>query len=148
MKHMVTGLNDPNKPVMFSNSILGNFCFETFFGELEVELSPYANSNEQSKLLHTTHIVELHCNIVENCTKVDTNNCKDLVSSSCNFSLELTDPNIWTLYFDGSKNKEGEGVGCLVIDLHGNRTMIACRMEFECTNNVVEYEALGKELRK
>ena len=129
MKHMVTGLNDPNKPVMFSNSILGNFCFETFFGELEVELSPYANSNEQSKLLHTTHIVELHCNIVENCTKVDTNNCTNLVSSSCNFSLELTDPFISTLYFDGYKNK-GAGFVFLLIDPHGNRMMIACLLEY------------------
>ena len=54
MKHMVTNLNDPNEPVIFSNSILGNLYFETSFGELEVELSPYANSNEQFELLHTT----------------------------------------------------------------------------------------------
>ena len=43
---MVTDLNDPNKPIMFSNSILGKFCFETFFGELEAETSQYADSNE------------------------------------------------------------------------------------------------------
>ena len=43
MKHTITDLNDPNEPVMFSKSILGNFCFETFFGELEVETYPYAN---------------------------------------------------------------------------------------------------------
>jgi hypothetical protein len=30
MKHTIT---DPNEPMMFSNSILGNFFFETFFGE-------------------------------------------------------------------------------------------------------------------
>ena len=54
MKHMVTDLNDPNEPVMFSNSILGNFCFDTFFGELEVEPSPFVNSNEKFELLHTT----------------------------------------------------------------------------------------------
>ena len=89
-----------------------------------------------------------HCNIVEYCTKLYTNNCKDLVSSSCNFSLELTNPNIWTLYIDGSRNKEGEGAGCLLIDLHGNRTMITCHLEFECTNNVDEYEALMQGLKK
>ena len=125
MKHTVTDLNDPNEPIMFSNSILGNFCFETFFGELEAEISPYADSNEQSKILHTTNIIEPNCNIVEDCTKLYTNNCKDLVSSPCNFSLELIDPNIWTLYFDGSRNKEGAGVGCLLIDPHGNNMMIA-----------------------
>ena len=118
MKHMVTNLNDPNELVMISNSILGNFCFDTFFGELEVELSPYMNSNKQSELLHTTQIVEPHCNIVEDCTKVVTNNCRELVSSSCNFSLELTDPNIWNLYFDGSRNKEVAGVDFLLINPH------------------------------
>ena len=35
MKHTVTDLNDPNEPVMFSNSILGNVFFDKFFGELE-----------------------------------------------------------------------------------------------------------------
>ena len=44
MKHTVTDLNDPNEPVMFSNSILGNFCFDMFFGELEVELSLLVDS--------------------------------------------------------------------------------------------------------
>ena len=46
MKHIVTNLNDTNEPVMFNHSILGNFCFETFFGELEAETSTYADSNE------------------------------------------------------------------------------------------------------
>ena len=54
MKHTVTDLIDPNEPVMFSNSILGNLCFDTLFGELETEISPYANSNEQLELLHAT----------------------------------------------------------------------------------------------
>jgi ribonuclease HI len=55
---------------------------------------------------------------------------------------------IWTLYFDGSRKEVGAGVGCLLIDPHGNRTMIACHLEFECTNNVAEYEALMQGLRK
>jgi hypothetical protein len=46
MKHTVTDLNDPNEPMMFSHSILGNICFETFFGELEAEISTCADSNE------------------------------------------------------------------------------------------------------
>ena len=31
MKHTITDLNDTNELVMFSNSILGNFFFDTFF---------------------------------------------------------------------------------------------------------------------
>jgi hypothetical protein len=106
MKYTVTNLNDGNEPVMFSNSMLGNFHFDTFFGELEVELSPFANSNTQSILLHCTQIVE------PNCTFVDI--------SSTNFCTEIANPNLWTLYFDGSRNKDGTSVGFLLIDLHGN----------------------------
>ena len=46
MKHTVTYLNDPNEPMMFPHSILRNFCFETFFGELEEETSTCVDSNE------------------------------------------------------------------------------------------------------
>ena len=69
MKHTVTDLNNTNEPVMFSNSILGNFYFDTFFGELESKLSPLTNSYKKYELLHTTQIVEPHYTIVDNCTK-------------------------------------------------------------------------------
>ena len=94
MKHRVTDLNDLNEPVMFSIVILGNFSFETLFGELEVETSQCTNSNEQSELLQITQTVEPHCTIVEYCTKLDTNNSTYIVSSSYDFSLELIDPSI------------------------------------------------------
>ena len=148
MKHTINGLNDTNELVMLSNCILGNFFFHTFFGELEAKLSPLANSDKQFELLHTTQIVDPHCTIADDCTKVDSNNCTYIVSISNNFSLELTDSYIWTLYFDGSRNKEGESVGCLLIHLHGNKIMLAFRLEFNCNNNVAEYEALMQGLRK
>ena len=34
------------------------------------------------------------------------------------------------------------------MDPQGNKTCIACRMEFSCTNNTVEYEALIQGLKK
>ena len=148
MKHTVIDLNDTNEPVMFSNSILGNFCFDTFFWALEAKLSPLANLDKHYELLHTTQIVEPHYTIVKTCTKVDSNNCIDLVSSSTKFFVELTDPHIWTLYFDGSRNKEGAGAGCLLIDPHGNKMVLACCLEFDCTNNVAKYKALVQGLRK
>ena len=46
MKHTVIDLNNTNEPVMFNHCMLGNFYFETFFGELEAETSTYADSNE------------------------------------------------------------------------------------------------------
>jgi ribonuclease HI len=59
------------------------------------------------------------------------------------------DPNMWTFFY-GSKYLEGLGVGCILKDPNGKKVMIACRMEFQCTNNIVEYESLlqglGKEI--
>ena len=94
MKNTIIDLNDANEPLMFSNSILGNFIFDTYFIELKTKLSSLTNSNKQSELLHTTQIVDPHYTILDDCTKVDSNSCKNLVSSSSNFLLELTVPYI------------------------------------------------------
>ena len=74
---MVTDLNDPNKMVIFSKSNLGNFCFVTFFEELEDELSYTTKSDKQSKLLRSNKIAKL------NCTLVDPYNDVSIGSSSC-----------------------------------------------------------------
>lgn len=50
MKHMVTDLNDTNELIMFSKSILSNFCFDTFFNELDVDFSPIMNSYKTPSL--------------------------------------------------------------------------------------------------
>ena len=52
------------------------------------------------------------------------------------------------MYFDGSKTQEGSGVSCVLIDLENNKQFISCRLEFECTNNIVKYETLVQGLRK
>ena len=57
MKHMVTGLNDTNELVMFSNSIPRNCCFDTIFRELESELYPLTNSDKQCELRFLSPIV-------------------------------------------------------------------------------------------
>jgi hypothetical protein len=49
---------------------------------------------------------------------------------------------IWTSYFDGSKSQEGLGAGCILIDRKGKPHFLSYRLEFECTNNTTEYEAL------
>ena len=63
-------------------------------------------------------------------------------------SKVVVNSSTWTLYFDGAKSKEGAGASCLLVDPQGNKTCIACRMEFNCTNNAMEYEALIQGLKK
>jgi ribonuclease HI len=55
---------------------------------------------------------------------------------------------IWTLYFDGSKSKEGLGVGCILTDHRGKHLFLSCRLEFECTNKFVEYKSLVQGVKK
>ena len=74
MKQKIIDLNNTNEPVMFNHSILGNFCYETFFGELEEETSTCVDSNEQSDFLQITQNDKLHYTIVEDFTNVDTKN--------------------------------------------------------------------------
>jgi len=58
------------------------------------------------------------------------------------------DEEIWSLYFDGSKSREREGTGCVLIDPKGNKTFISFQLEFECTKNRTEYEVLLQGLKK
>eukprot|EP00253_Pinus_taeda_P034817 PITA_34817 len=52
------------------------------------------------------------------------------------------------MYFDRSKTHDGSGVGCVLIDPYNKNHMVSSHLEFECMNNVVEYEALVLGLQK
>ena len=54
----------------------------------------------------------------------------------------------WTLYFDGSKSSDGAGACFILINPEGVKIMLTCRLEFECMNNIAEYEALVQGMYK
>jgi hypothetical protein len=56
MKYIVTDLNDPNEPIMFTEFILGNFCIDSFFGNFPGEPSPFIELGLHSKILHCTQV--------------------------------------------------------------------------------------------
>jgi ribonuclease HI len=125
LKFMVTDLNDPNElytPPADSPEVQG---MDTLFENFMVEASPINNLEQQSEIIACTQPTAS----MQQCHEPDGNQ-------------------IWSLYFDSSKSKEGAGAGCIIIDSAGNKTLLACRLEFECTNNTVEYEALLQGLRK
>ena len=135
---------------MFSIYILGNFCFDTFFEELEVVLSPMANSYKQSKVLHSNHIVELKCTLVDhsNDGSMGSSSCTLLNSSFTNLCTQLTNHILWTMYFDTSRNMHGVDVESFLIDLYGIQTYLACHLESKCTDNDAKYGALVQGLWK
>ena len=49
---------------------------------------------------------------------------------------------LWTMYFDGSVAKVGVGADVYIISPIRDFKSFSYKLTFECTNNVVEYEAL------
>jgi ribonuclease HI/transposase InsO family protein len=54
----------------------------------------------------------------------------------------LIQPELWTMYFDGSLMKTGAGAGLLFISPLGKHLRYVLRFHFPASNNVAEYEAL------
>jgi ribonuclease HI len=49
---------------------------------------------------------------------------------------------IWKMNFDGAACREGAGVGVWINHPKGDSKLCSYKLVFECTNNMVEYEAL------
>ena len=48
----------------------------------------------------------------------------------------------WILKFDGSSTKSSAGAGIIIISPLGVKITLSFNLDFNCTNNQVEYEAL------
>jgi hypothetical protein len=102
LKFTVIDLNDPNKPFTPSANLTEIQGMDTFFGNFMAETSTITNQEQQSEIM--------------TCTQ----------STTFSQLSHAPDKNqIWSLYFDGSKSKEGVGAGCVIIDLAGNKTLIS-----------------------
>jgi ribonuclease HI len=56
-------------------------------------------------------------------------------------------PELWTMYFDGSLMKTGAGAGLLFVSPLGKHLRYVIRLHFPASNNMAEYEALVNGLR-
>ena len=64
------------------------------------------------------------------------------------WNLEFPDENLaliecreWKLYFDGAMNNKGAGLGVILVTPEGETILMAKKLDFKVTNNMVEYEA-------
>ena len=48
----------------------------------------------------------------------------------------------WILKFDGSSTESSAGAGIVIISPFGVKTTLSFNLDFDCTNNQAEYEAL------
>jgi hypothetical protein len=88
----MTDIDGENEPVMFSNSILGNYCVDSFFGNFIAKSSPFMDSSLQSEVV--------------NFSQTNSSKCIDFVSNNLE---SVVNNEFWTLFFDGSKSKECVG---------------------------------------
>ena len=51
------------------------------------------------------------------------------------------------MHLDGSRQLEGSGVGVVLTPSKGDKLAYVLQLHFDCTNNMVEYEALLHGLR-
>ena len=100
MKHNVTQLEEKNEPM---NSVLGNYLIELEPGSYQAE-EANDTSDTHPDLLHFSEADEIDFKIVDLAVDVDVNS----------YIVAVSD--FWTLFFDGSKNLEGSGAGCVLID--------------------------------
>ena len=52
----------------------------------------------------------------------------------------------WKMYFDGAVNQYRNGIGVLLITPEGSHIPLAIELNFEATNNMVEYKACLAEM--
>ena len=54
--------------------------------------------------------------------------------------VPIDHPEHWTMYFDGSLNLDGAGVGVYFISPLGDKLRYVLRLHFRASNNTAEYE--------
>jgi len=127
-KYIVTELEGENEPVEYSNNIIRKNFVESFLGNFNAHTSSFLKNSIVSQ--------------IENCSQTNT-------SKSVNFVDKLVHKSLfWKLFFYGSRSNDGVGAGCILVSPEGEKNVLACRLEFDCISNIVEYEALVQGLYK
>ncbi|KAG8491247.1 hypothetical protein CXB51_014375 [Gossypium anomalum] len=55
--------------------------------------------------------------------------------------IATTEDSPWRLNFDGASNAVGNGIGAVLVSPNGDHYPLTCKLDFDCTNNMAEYEA-------
>lgn len=118
MKYLVTDLDEENEPVVFTNNILGNYSLDAFLGIFNAQESPFE--------------VDYVTSQIEVVSQTNSSRCVSILYTPVAKYL------FWTLYFDFSWSNDGTGLEYILINLEGEKKMIACRLELKCTNNIAE----------
>ncbi|XP_070677772.1 uncharacterized protein [Malus domestica] len=66
----------------------------------------------------------------------------DFGGADVEIGMVVTRDNYWTMYFDGSSTSSSAGASIVIQSPHNDRWYFSLKLDFDCTNNQAEYEAL------
>jgi hypothetical protein len=66
----------------------------------------------------------------------------------CQDEASVSDEAMWTIFYDGSWGSFGAGATTILISPSKMKTSYAAKLEFQCTNNITQYEAILLSLWK
>jgi hypothetical protein len=149
LKHTFTDLEAFNEPSSTDFPVLGNYSCDYDFDNFS-PLSYDVPFTQKSKIYFQVNLLvateeTLFCQepLLET---LDKKRGEEEVSRHGEADYFFSQ--VWTLYFDGFKSQEGSGARCILIDPKGKRNFPSYRLEFECPNNTIEYEALVQGINK
>lgn len=130
----------------FEELHLPNWCRVHNASHSELECCMFQIAVEQvQKCFNPTSTIKINIQSIQD----DPKGKKVMISeepSSSNSTRDTTKKSrvvgYWILRFDGSKSKQGVGAGFELIIPKGKTYFFSHRLQFHCTNNVAEYEAL------
>jgi ribonuclease HI len=149
LKHTVTDLETPNEPTSTNFPVLGNYSCDSHFGDFSPLMSTVPLTQNSELIFQEESSMPIGDSLFFQNPATELTG-QEIGEQEINEEQEKSDcrSQIWTLFFDGSKSQEGSGEGCILINPKGQCHFLSCRLEFECTNNTVEYEALVQGLKK
>jgi hypothetical protein len=149
LKHIVIDLETLNEPSLTDFPVLGNYSRDSDFGNFfPLSSDVPLTQNSEMTFQENSLMAEKETLFCQESLLKTTEQIGGKEESGRKKETDGVHSQVWTLYFYGSKSQEGLGAGCIFIDPKGKQNFLFYRLEFECTNNTAEYEALVQGLKK
>jgi hypothetical protein len=120
LKHTITDLETLNEPSLIDFPVLGHYSCDSHFENF----SPHSSDVPLTQNFEMIFQEELRTMADKTlfCQETPSKIIEQIGRGEGGDKKEESDrffPQVWTLYFDGSKSQEGFGVGCILINPKG-----------------------------
>ncbi|KAK5824409.1 hypothetical protein PVK06_019181 [Gossypium arboreum] len=133
---------DPIKYMMESPALSGRMA------RWQILLSEYDNAYVSQKSIKGSAIVDfLATRMTEGYEPLKFDFPDEYLMCITEMESESSKEKSWKMCFDGASNALGHEIGAILVSPNGNHYPFTARLNFFCTNNIVEYEACIMGLR-